>query len=197
MAVEDMIPMSVQKTSALVIVLGSVLFLVAAFSPTSQVFVEPSAARKLDIITASRAAWTIAQVLFAMGALLTVLGVALAAVHFRDQPVSPLLYASVAILLVGVVPWVWHVYLRGVDPAAFTDGALPVWHFAGYSLLTLTGFALFGAALLRIGLLQWVGWMLIGSMALFFVVWIISRDLPPLIYYLPTVIAGIMLYRAG
>ena len=72
-----------------------------------------------------------------------------------------------------------------------------MWHFASYTLLTVTGFALFGAALLRTELPQWVGWLLIGSMALFFVLFIILRDLPPLLYYLPTLTAGIMLYRAG
>ena len=51
----ELINLSFQKTSALVIVLSSVLFQVAAFSPISQIFVEPSAARKLEIITASAA----------------------------------------------------------------------------------------------------------------------------------------------
>jgi len=40
---------SLQKICAIVIILGSVLFLIAAFSPIShRVFPEPSAARKLE-----------------------------------------------------------------------------------------------------------------------------------------------------
>lgn len=104
---------------------------------------------------------------------------------------------SLAVLLVGVLPWVWHVYLRAVDPAAFARGALPAWHFVGYSLLTLAGFALFGAALLGSGLPEWVGWMLIGSMTLLFALFVILRDLPPLFYYVPPLVTGIMLFLRG
>jgi hypothetical protein len=67
-----------QKMSALVIILGSVLFLIAAFSPISfRVFPEPSAARKLEVMTASPTAWFVAQILFALGAMVTMIGIAL------------------------------------------------------------------------------------------------------------------------
>ncbi len=41
---------SLQKMSSIMIILGSVLFLIAAFSPISRVCPEPSAVRKQEII---------------------------------------------------------------------------------------------------------------------------------------------------
>ena len=93
---------SVQKMSALVIILGSVLFLIAAFSPISGVFAEPSPAGKLEIIMASPNAWSVAQIFFALGAMITVIGIALIGDRFRTQSVAWFIHASVAVLCLGV-----------------------------------------------------------------------------------------------
>jgi hypothetical protein len=50
-----------------------------------------------------------------------------------------------------------------------------------------------GYALLRSDLAPWIGWMLIGSMVLLFALTLIYRDMPPLMFYLVTLIAGIAL----
>ncbi len=89
---------SLQKTSAIVIILGSVLFLIAAFLPISRVFPEPSAVRKLEIIRDAPNAWLVAQIFFALGAMVTVIGLALVAYRFRDQSFTVLMHASVAVL---------------------------------------------------------------------------------------------------
>ncbi len=188
---------SLQKMSALVIIVGSVLFLIAAFLPISvRVFPEPSAARKLEIIMASPTAWFVAQIFFALGAMVTVIGIALVGYRFRDQSFALLMQASVAVLLLGALLWIWHVYARTVDPAAFAEGSLPVWPLGLYFVLTEAGLAVFGVALLRSGLPQWVGWVVIGSMVLFFVLTLIFRDMVPLVYYLITLLTGVTLYRA-
>jgi hypothetical protein len=55
------------------------------------------------------------------------------------------------------------------------------------------GLAILGYALLRSDLPTWIGWMLIGSMALLFVLTLIFRDMVPLMFYLVTLILGIAL----
>ena len=89
---------SLQKMSAIVIILGSVLFLIAAFLPISRVFAEPSAVRKLEIIAASPNAWFVAQIFFALGAMVTVTGIAIIGYLFRTQPFALFIHASVAVL---------------------------------------------------------------------------------------------------
>ena len=48
-----------QKTTALILGLGSPLFLVAAFLPYSRVFAEPDTGKKLAIIMEMKKMWTI------------------------------------------------------------------------------------------------------------------------------------------
>jgi len=58
-------------------------------------------------------------------------------------------------------------------------------------MLTEIGLAILGYALQSSDLLSWIGWMLIGSMVLLFALTPIYRDMPPLMFYLVTLIAGI------
>jgi hypothetical protein len=188
---------SLDKASAIAIMAGSVLFLVAAFSPISRIFGIRDGAEKLAIITAAPHQWAAAQLLFGLGALVTVVGVGLLAYRLAGQGPSLHLYASVALMTIGALLWSWHLYLRTVDPAVFTAGGVPAWLFIGYSILTILGLALIGTALLQTGLAPWVGWLAIGSAAAFLVLGLVFGDLPPLLYYLVTLTVGTMLYRAA
>jgi hypothetical protein len=188
---------SLQKISAIVIMVGSVLFLIAAFSPISRVFPEPSAVRKLEIIVASPNAWFVAQIFFGLGAMLTVIGIAIIGYQSRAQPFAWFIHASVIILFLGASLRLWHVYARAEDPAAFTEGSLSAWPVVLYWVLTPAGLAVFGVALLRSALPQWVGWVMIASMALFLLLTVIFGDIPPFVYYAITLLTGVMLYRAG
>ena len=192
---QEPMDLRLQKLSAILVILGSVLFLIAAFSPSSRVFPEPSAARKLEIILASPTAWLVAQILFALGAMITVIGIALVAYLARERSYAWLMHTSVAVLLVGGLLWIWHLYERTIDPGAFTADVLPVWPPFLYFVLTEAGLAVFGMALLRSALPQWVGWTVIGSMVLFLVLTLSFGDMVPLVYYLITLLMGVKLYR--
>ena len=133
------------------------------------------------------------QILFGLGALVTAIGIGLFAYALRRQPSAWLIWVSVAVLLVAAILWLWHLYERIVDPVAFAEGRWPRWPLLAYFMLTEIGLAILGYALLRSDLAPWIGWMLIGSMVLLFVLTLIYRDIPPLMFYLVTLIAGIAL----
>jgi hypothetical protein len=187
----------VQRVSAMLMACG-VLFLAAAALPVSfRVFAEPSSARKLEVISAAPTQWTVAQVLFGVGAALPVVGVALLAFVVVDPTSRWLTLTGGAILLVALVPWFQHLQARAADPAAFAAGSLPWWQLEVYFLLTPVGVALLGFALLTSGLLpSWVGWVVIGSMALTVVLTLITRDMVPAVYYLVLLLPGAMLVRS-
>ena len=184
-----------QRGSAITIAAGALLFIVAAGLPVSaRVFPERSAERRLEHIAAARTMWSVGQALFGLGAVLTVAGVALLARHVPDGTTTQLLQVSTIVLLIGAALWVWHVYQRGVDPPAFTGGSLPTWPVLGYFVLTEAALVLYGWALLRIGLAAWVGWFVIASMAVLFVLTIVFRDMVPAAYYLVTLVTAVMLW---
>ena len=149
--------------------------------------------RKLEVIRASPTAWSVAQILFGLGALVTAIGVGLLAYALRRQPSAWLIWVSVAVLVLAAVLWLWHLYRRTVDPVAFAEGRWLRWPLLAYFMLTEIGLAILGYALLSSVLPSWIGWMLIGSMVLLFVLTLIYRDMPPLMFYLVTLIVGIAL----
>lgn len=184
-----------QKTAAILLLIGSVLFLAAAFSPISRVFAELNAAKKLEILRNGRRAWEIAQVLFSLGALVVAAGLVIYFYPWQGVPRAVWALSGVAALVVGACLWSWHCYLRGMAPQGFAEGALPAWHFATYTLLTQLGLAAVGFALLSSGLPQWVGLTLIGGSLFFLLAYLVFKDMPPFVYYLLTLMMGIMVLR--
>ena len=187
-----------QRVDALLMVLGSIIFLVGALSPISlKVFSTPDAGKRLATIRAGRRAWRIDQVWYALGPIVTALGIGLVAYRFRSSPATLPAYMSFATMAIAAVPWTWTVYRRAVDPEAFTEGSLPAWPFAAYTVLTQVGLAALGTVLLRTAVPTWVSWMLIAASATLFALYLARRDMPPFIYYVLTLIAGVMLYVGG
>jgi hypothetical protein len=187
--------MSTERVAAFILLVGSVLFIIAAFMPVSRVFAEPSPAAKLEIITSSPAAWTASQVLFGLGASIAAIGLGFVVRHLRGTPGAVWAYVGFAAVILGAVFWDGHVYLRAVDPEAFVEGSLIGWLFPAYALLTQLGLLAFGVAYLRAGYPTWLGGITVGGAAIFFIVYIVFKDIPPFVYYILTFMAGIWLMR--
>jgi hypothetical protein len=185
------------RTSAAVIVIGSALFLAAAFSPISRVFGIRDSAERLEVISSAPNQWLFAQALFALGAVVTAVGVALLAIALAGESFAGRLHASAALMGIGSLLWTIHVYMRAVDPARFTAGGIPLWLYAGYALATIVALTLLGLALLQTVLPPWVGWLNVGGAALFLLLALVFGDLPPLLFYLVTLTVGIVVYRAA
>lgn len=182
-----------------VALLAGVVFIVGAVLPiSSRVFPERSSDRKLEHILASTTQWTVANVLFGVGAAVVAGGIVLFALFVDDLGARTLALVSGVLALAGLVPWIVHLSARVADPAAFARGDLPSWWLWTYFILTPLAIALFGAALLASGLLAaWVGWTVIGTMAVTIVATLIAGDMVPAVYYLVTLLPGTMLLIAA
>lgn len=187
-----------QGIDALLLITGSLIFLGAAFAPISlAVFSRSDAGKRLAAIQDSRRVWSVDQLFYALGAILTALAVGLAAFRLSRAPGSLLAYLAFAALATGAAFWAGHAYQRAVDPVAFIEGALPAWPFSAYTVLTQAGLATFGAALLQSTTPAWTGWMLIAAAVLLFAAFLLFRDMPPFIYYTLTLVTGVTLFVAG
>ena len=187
--------MGTERVAAIILLVGSVLFVIAAFMPVSRVFAEPSPAAKLEIIAGNRAAWSASQVLFGLGASIAAIGLGLVAHRLRGTPGAVWAYAGLAAVILGAVLWDAHVYLRAVDPEGFVEGRLIGWLFPTYALFTQFGLLAYGVAYLRAGYPAWLAGVTVGGAVIFFIVLYVLKDIPPFFYYVLTFIAGIRLMR--
>ncbi|MDP9439086.1 MAG: hypothetical protein M3P49_10115, partial [Actinomycetota bacterium] len=183
--------------AAIILLVDSVLFVIAAFMPVSRVFVEPSPAAKLEIITSNRAAWSASQLLFGLGASIAAIGLGFVAYHLRGTPGAVWIHIGPAAVILGAVFWDGHVYLRAVDPEGSVEGRLIGWLFAAYALLTQFGLLAFGVAYLQAGYPAWLGGVTVGGAVIFFIVYLVFKDIPPFVYYILTFVAGIRLMQRG
>ncbi|MDQ3910314.1 MAG: hypothetical protein M3305_00695 [Actinomycetota bacterium] len=183
--------MSTERFGATILLVGSVLFLIAASMPVSQVFAESSLAAKLEIITSNRTAWIASQLLFGLGASIATIGLGLVAYHLRGAPGGVWAHIGLAAVILGAVFWDGHVYLRAIDPERFVEGRLIGWLFPAYALLTQLGLLAFGVAYLRAGYPPWLGVATVGGTVTFFIAFLVFKDIPPFVYYVLTLMAGI------
>lgn len=183
------------RLSAIALLAGFA-FIVGAMLPISwRVFPESSSDRKLAHILTSETQWTVANVLFGVGAAVVAGGILLFALGVDGLAARVVALVSGVLALASLVPWIMHLSARVTDPAAFARGDLPSWWLWAYFILTPVAIALFGVALLLAGglLAAWVGWTLIGTMAVILVATLIAGDMVPAVYYLVALLPGAML----
>ena len=101
--------MSTERVAATSLLVGSVLFIIAAFMPVSQVYVAPTPAAKLQIIYSDPTAWIASQVLFGLGASIAGIGLGFVAYHLRTTPGAVWAYLGLLAVILGVVFWEGYV----------------------------------------------------------------------------------------
>jgi len=189
--------MSGLKISAILIGFGSILFLVTAFLPISRVYALPTAEKKLAFILQSILAWRVSQLLFFIGSLLVTIGFIIFAFSKSEKPTPLSLNLAAILLFLGLAFWAWHLYLRFLDPVAFAHGALPGWHFQIFIIFSLVAFFLIGLAISGMSFPFWGSWVIMIGATLFFVLFIIFKDLPPFALYLLGMIFSYLLLKSG
>lgn len=177
----------------LTLIVGPLLFLVAAFSPVSRVYAERDVGQKLAIIAADRRGWWLSQALFALGAAVAWAGMALLAIRLRASTGSGLPLTAVAGAGVGMALWAYYVYLRIVRAEDFVQGQLSGSLFVAYSFLTMLALFALGVGMLSLRLPRWLPLVNMGAAVLMAAAFLVFKDLPPFLYYLVTLVDGIAL----
>jgi len=190
--------MATERISGILLLLGSALFLTAAFLPISWVFGERDLGKKVEMINASPEAWRIAQFLFGSGAIIAAMGFLPAYLDLRGKGAGAPSLVAFLLALIGAVLWARHTYLRGVDPVAFVHKILtPRWLAGAYFILTQGALLAMGIALRKANYPDWIAWLNIGSAIAFSLLLIIFQDLPPFAYYLVTAVTAIVFLRSS
>ncbi len=185
--------MTTERLAGVVLLTGSLLFIVAAFLPISWVFGERVLEKKLEMINAALSSWKFAQVLFAAGAIAAAVGFFFIYLHLRNSEASTAVLIASICSAVGAILWAWHTYLRAIDPNAFVYKLLqPNWLAGVYFVLTMAALLALGIGLLKTEYQPWVGWMNIIASILFILIAIIFGDIPPFVFYIITAITAVV-----
>ncbi len=189
--------MSTRQIAAMLLITGSIIFLVGAAIGVPRVFTEPDPEVRLRLLLNHVTAWRASQPLYAFGALVAAAGVG-CLVPTSGTPVSRGLYAAAcAALALGALPWAWATYQRGRLVYDFAYRQLPGWPFATYVLLTIAGLALLGIGLLSASAPAWLGWLTIGADIAFLIGYVSFKDIPPFVFFLLFTLIGAVLARRG
>jgi hypothetical protein len=190
--------MASETQAGAILVAGALLFLTGAALPTWRAFLEPDPGKRAAIIRDQRTYTILAHVLFSLGALLPPVAFVVLVAKLPLQTGRLLGFLGTGGLALGALAWLVIVYIRlATPPEEYVTTTAGAWTFPAYSILTLLGFGLGGAAMALSGFPLWLG---IGSAALsllILVVYFLRRDLPPALYYLVSLAMGIGLLLSG
>lgn len=107
-----------QKLAGIGLIIDSVLFIIAAFTPLTFRVIMADVQQRVDLIENERSGWILLNILFGLGSIIAVIGLALFAQNVQsienNITVRIVSYLGAAIATVGAICWVIIVYNRAV-----------------------------------------------------------------------------------
>ena len=189
-----------QKLAGIVLIVGSLLFIIAAFMPiTIKVVTESDPQKRGEHIQNDRTGWLVVNILFGAGSVVAVVGLALFALHAQsigDNPnVKLVSYLAPIAAALGTLFWVIISYNRVALPPQEAASNLGVnsWMFPAYTVLMQIALMIVGFVLIQGAYPGWLGWgvMVLGGLSL--VAYLVFKDMPPFAHYVPLLVMGIVL----
>ena len=200
--------MDAERAAGLLLIGGSICFLVGAFNPVLfSVWTAPTETQ-LRLIAERATAWTISNALFLVATVLTVAGLWLVPDLVGGSGVAVARAATVADLL-GAVAWVISLVIRlavapktassfasagAMDPSYSGLSSLAGGLFVVFTLVTGASLVALGLAIVAGGALPvFAGWFAAALGGVIVVGYLAAGDMPPFVAYLPTGLVGIVL----
>ena len=193
------------QTAGLLFIVGSTVFIVGAAIGVPRVWTEKDRSTRLRMLEERRVIWRIAQPFYGLGAVIAGAGMAYLAVDATAQSTQVVFTVASVASIVGALAWCWSLYLRGTKVEDFVFGRQPGWPFLAYVMLTITGLGLLGVGLL-IGEFAdargggstqqfpaWLAWLVLVADVAFLGAYVRYKDIPPFVFYLLLLVAGIAL----
>jgi hypothetical protein len=178
-------------TAGILLIVGSVVFLIGAAIGVPRVFTEPDPSERLRMVTERLGSWRVAQPLYGLGPLIAAAGVGVLAATESDRMSQTMVAVACAATGVGGITWGWSLYLRGTRIREFAFGTLPGWPFVTYIFMTMAGLALLGIGFLAGEFPGWLGWLTLGADLVFLLAYLRFRDIPPFVFYLLFLAVGV------
>lgn len=191
-----------QKLAGIVLIIGSLLFVVAAFAPiTNRVVMASDAQKRVEYIQNDQIGWLLVNILFGAGSVIAIVGLGLFVRHVQgigdNQSVKLVSYLSLAAAAFGALLWVIISYNRvALAPQELASNlGVNTWLFPAYTLFTQFALMIVGFLLIQSGYPRWQGWGMLGLAGLSLVAFLLFKDMPPFAHYVPLLVMGIALVR--
>jgi hypothetical protein len=182
-----------ETMTGIVLISGTVLTYLGFGIFPSRIYTVRDTAIRLELVQKYPRRWSISQIGVILGAIVSAIGFLMLAPLFKGTDAESLILIGVVAFLLGHILWIWHLILRISDPPAFATATLPAWQFTWYALLTPLGLLICGVSFWLHGANTWLGiGMVVASLA-YLAVMAIFKDIPPFVYYLLTLIVGLVL----
>ncbi|HZD57128.1 MAG TPA: hypothetical protein VE136_10420 [Anaerolineales bacterium] len=188
------------QIAGVVLIVGLVLVLVAAFAGPPRLYQDPDSDNRLQIIADYPGRWLASNLFFILAGVVTAVGLGLFSLHLRASISGWITGLAAAGYTLGTIAWMVLMAGRAVNPEPYfrnyTFSPLTV----ALLWLILVGLLLYGVAFLQAGYPGWLGFGtiagtgLIGAAALFFPNQFYA-SFPPQILYLFTLVSGIVMLR--
>ena len=196
-----------QKTAAIALIIGSIMFLGSIFSPAiSQQFQATTPEEIVALIENDRTVWVVTQMLFVAGPIIAGAGTLLLARHLgtltKNLTVRRIALAGGVFVFIAALGMLYQFYQLVTYPAeeiaaqvmsGEAGGETNQLLFGIYTVLTLSGLIAIGYALLMTGYSKVLAFFVMGIMALALIGFFVMGDTLPLFQYLVMTIMGLAL----
>jgi hypothetical protein len=187
------------KLTGIILILGSLLFIIAAFSPiTIAVVTEADIGKRADTLAEGQAAWFLVNLLFAVGSLITAFGLWLFAFQVSlSRRLKVLSYLSALCFAIATILWLYICVYRVSYSTEEVASNLIVnsLAFSAYTLLSQGALILLGFILLQSDYPRWLGRGILLLACLSLLAYLVFKDMPPFAYYVLLFLTGFGLLR--
>jgi hypothetical protein len=208
--------MRLHAPSTLLLLLGSLVFVVGAFLPVSRMYMLRTADERLALMQDRSAQWRTHLAMMGGGAVIAAGGMLLLPATLGSAKAAgpvlvagatgaaaggaaitvPAIIAGVAVAA-GTLFWLRHLHLRVTAPEGFAQRTSPHWHFALYTLLIQVGLLALALAMFRVGVPTWVWLVPAAGTGLTVLAFVVFQDVPPFAHYVWLLPVAIGLLRAS
>jgi hypothetical protein len=190
--------LELSRIAAFTLVVGSILFVLAAL-PMPAIYGVQDADARIARIRANEPAFLASQALFAIGAIVVAIGFVLLAVWLVGQRGALVPVFGAAAMAIGAAIWAWFMYDRATDiDGYFRDyGHVPSYVWASV-LATAAGLAAFAVLFIGPNQPSWVGYLTLGLLAITVAGALYAPEVtPPQLLYVPPLLMGTVIALHG
>ncbi len=187
--------MSTLQLAGILLIAGTLSFWLGAALPTWRVYVTADPDVRAQLITDLRPYWVLSHFLFLVGVVVTAIGLGFFTSTVEAGNARTLAIIGLTAIVLASAAWAYIVlaFRLSMPVEEYVRTNAGAWTFPAYSLLTLGALILYGLVLLLTGYPTWLGIVTVGLTSLILVGLLIQRDAIPALFYIPTLIMGIVL----